>query len=549
LTATIVSLFRERVRRDGERSALRVKRGGQFVALDWNALARDARRAAVALRRLGVEPGDRVVQASENRYEWIIADLAVHLARGVHVAVHATLSGPQIAYQIADSGARLVLVSGPEQLQKLPRAEGLPPGLTFVSFEPCAAAGESARLFADLMADVSEADGRSIEAEAAAHTTAGDLATILYTSGTTGEPKGVMLSHGNLASNALAALAAFGVENDDLKLCWLPLSHIFARTSDLYTWIGGGHEMALAESRDTLLADCATVHPTVMNGVPYFYDKVFRWLRDQGRADEPGALRAALGGRMRHCCSGGAALADHVAEFFARQGVPLVQGYGLTESSPVITVCSAAANRIGSVGRAIAGVEVRIADDGEILTRGPHVMLGYWNQPTATAETIRDGWLVTGDLGRLEDGFLRITGRKKELLVTAAGKNIAPAWLEGLLTEDPLIAQAMIVGDGRNYLAALIVPNGEALAAEIRARGIELRSAAEALVHPAVRELYAERINRRLGDSARCEQVGKFTLLPRGFSIESDELTPTLKLRRGVISRNFSREIEAMYAG
>ena len=549
MTATIISLFRERVCRDGERTALRVKRGGHYVSLDWNELARDARLAAVALRRLGVEPGDRVVQASENRYEWIVADLAVHLARGVHVAVHATLSGPQIAYQIANSGARLVLVSGPEQLQKLLGAEGLPPGMAFVSFDPCGAAGGSVERFADLVADVSDADGQAIEAEAAAHTTTGDLATILYTSGTTGEPKGVMLSHGNLASNALAALAAFGVETDDLKLCWLPLSHIFARTSDLYTWLGGGHEMALAENRETLLADCAVVQPTVMNGVPYFYDKVYRWLRDQGRGDESGALRAALGGRMRYCCSGGAALADHVAEFFQQQGIPLVQGYGLTESSPVITVCRAVANCIGSVGRAIAGVEVRIADDGEILTRGPHVMLGYWNQPAATAETIRDGWLHTGDLGTLEDGFLRITGRKKELLVTAGGKNVAPAWLEGLLSEDPLIAQAMIVGDGRNYLAALIVPDPLALAGEIRARGIQLVSAAEALVHPAVRELYAERINRRLSDAARCEQVGKFTLLPRGFSIESGELTPTLKLRRGVILQNFSREIEAMYVG
>jgi acyl-CoA synthetase (AMP-forming)/AMP-acid ligase II len=359
LTATIISLFRERVCRDGERTALRVKRGGHYVSLDWNELARDARLAAVALRRLGVEPGDRVVQASENRYEWIVADLAVHLARGVHVAVHATLSGPQIAYQIANSGARLVLVSGPEQLQKLLGAEGLPPGMAFVSFDPCGAAGGSVERFADLVADVSDADGQAIEAEAAAHTTSGDLATILYTSGTTGEPKGVMLSHGNLASNALAALAAFGVETDDLKLCWLPLSHIFARTSDLYTWLGGGHEMALAENRETLLADCAVVQPTVMNGVPYFYDKVYRWLRDQGRGDESGALRAALGGRMRYCCSGGAALADHVAEFFQQQGIPLVQGYGLTESSPVITVCRAVANCIGSVGRAIAGVEVR----------------------------------------------------------------------------------------------------------------------------------------------------------------------------------------------
>jgi long-chain acyl-CoA synthetase len=358
-----------------------------------------------------------------------------------------------------------------------------------------------------------------------------------------------MLSHGNLTSNALAAMKAFGIEQADLKLGWLPLSHIFARTSDLYTWLGGNHELALAESRETLLADCAAVRPTMMNGVPYFYDKVHRYLREQGLADTPGALKQMLGGRIRLCCSGGAALADHVAVFFQQQGVPLVQGYGLTETSPVITVGSASNNRIGTVGQAIADVEVRIAEDGEILTRGPHVMQGYWNKPAATAEVLRNGWLHTGDLGTLDDGYLRITGRKKELLVTTGGKNIAPVYLEGLLTEDALISQAMIVGDGRNYLTALVVPDRQALAAEVQRRGLATASSSSALASPEVNQLYADCIQRRLADVARCEQVCKFTLLDRAFTIETGELTPTLKLRRGVILQNFSREIQAMYEG
>lgn len=355
-----------------------------------------------------------------------------------------------------------------------------------MSYDPCGdgAAGVPIEAFANAVSSASEEAGRAIEAEALAHAAPGDLATILYTSGTTGEPKGAMLSHGNLASNALASLEAYGIESGDLKMCWLPLSHIFARTADLYTWIGGDHVMALAESRDTLIADCEVMHPTMMNGVPYFYDKVCRRLREQGRADEPGALQRLLGGRMRQCCSGGAALADHVAQFFQQRGVPLVQGYGLTESSPVITVGNAAANRIGTVGRPIPGVEVRIAEDGEILTRGPHVMLGYWKRPADTAEVIRHGWLYTGDLGSLEDGFLRITGRKKEILVTAGGKNIVPSQLEALLAEDALISQSMIVGDGRNYLAALIVPDRDALRHEILERRLSIASAAEALVHP-----------------------------------------------------------------
>jgi long-chain acyl-CoA synthetase len=247
------------------------------------------------------------------------------------------------------------------------------------------------------------------------------------------------------------------------------------------------------------------------------------------------------------CCGGGAALPDHVADFFNKSGIILVQGYGLSETSPVISTGTLTENRLGTVGKPISGVEVKIAEDGEILTRGPHVMAGYWNLPKDTAETIHDGWLHTGDLGCLEDGFLRITGRKKELIITAGGKNIAPSFLEGLLTEDPIIAQAVVIGDARNYLTALIVPNPDGLRAEIIRRQIPVFSPAEALAHPAVRELYTERINSRLADVSHAEQVRKFTLVPRGFTMETDEMTPTLKVRRNVVMQNFASEIRAMY--
>jgi long-chain acyl-CoA synthetase len=283
--------------------------------------------------------------------------------------------------------------------------------------------------------------------------------------------------------------------------------------------------------------------------VPYFFDKVMRTLQEKGVADAPGAVAATLGGRIKMCCAGGAALADHVAHFWNQRGVTLVQGYGLTESSPVISTGKMDEHRIGTVGKPIHGVEVKIEDDGEICTRGPHVMVGYWNNPEATSESIRDGWLHTGDLGEIDaDGFLKITGRKKELIVTAGGKNIAPTYLEALLTEDPLIIQAVVVGDAKNYLTALIVPNPDNLRAEIIKRQIPVFSAAEALAHPDVKALYSEAIKRRLADVSHAEQVQKFTLLSRGFTPESGELTFKLSLKRDVVHANFANEIAAMYS-
>jgi len=531
-TDTLVSLFAHRVTASADQPALWSFRDGAFRSETWRELADHVARSAAALADLGVKPGDRVVQWSENRREWIITDLAILTVGAIHVPIHAPLAGPQAVEQINDCGARIVIVSGAEQLAKLQAA--------------------SSALRHEIRAFTHDLDLRPLATTAgvnpAAHTSADDLATIIYTSGTTGEPKGAMLTHGNLASNALAALEPYDFRPDDLRLGVLPLSHIFARTCDLYMSIASGIALAIGRGREMILDDCRLVRPTLLNAVPYFFDKVMRTLREEGRADEPGALQETLGGRMRMCISGGAALPDHVAEFFNARGVFLGQGYGLTETSPVITFSAPQANRIGASGRTIRDVEVRIAADGEILTRGPHVMRGYWNKPEATRQVLNDGWFATGDLGRIDaDGYLFITGRKKELIVTAAGKNIAPAQLESLLTEDPLIHQAMVIGDGHNYLTALIVPNPEPLKREIITRGIPIGSRDEALVHPQVRELYAQRIKTRLSGVSSYEQVKQFTLLGQAFAIETGELTPTLKLRREVIARKFARQIAAMY--
>jgi long-chain acyl-CoA synthetase len=548
---TIVEVLCRRIDTDGDRTALAVKRSGQFCWLTWNELADDVAQTTAALVELGVQTGDRVAHLSENRYEWVIADFAIQMAGAIHVPIHAPLTGPQVAWQVRHSGAKVLLVSTREQAAKLaPLADEQLSHVAFVSYDdvPDPLADRPVPKLAGLKAGAALQKGLDVACASRKATGPGSLATILYTSGTTGEPKGVMLTQHNLASNTLATIEAFGCNEDDLRLNFLPLSHIFARTCDLYVWLASGTRMAIAESRDTVIADCQAIRPTVLNGVPHFYDRVYRGLCERGLAETPGALRAALGGAVRYCCGGGAALPVHLFDYFHSHGVPLLQGYGLTESSPVISLSSVQAFRRGASGRPIPGVEVRIAEDGEVLTRGPHVMIGYYENPQATAEVLKGGWLYTGDLGHLDaDNFLTITGRKKEIIVTLGGKNVAPVYLESLLTQDPLILQAMIVGDDRPCLGALIVPNHDVLTAEIARLGIGALAREEALVHREVRALFERRIAERLKDVAPWEQVRTFALLPRSFTIEAGEMTAKLTLRRNVIEEHFAAEIETLY--
>jgi long-chain acyl-CoA synthetase len=542
-TSTIIGQFFRRSAASPEQPAVHYKVAGSFVPLTWRQLERRTYGFMRVLAGYGVRPGDRVALVSENRWEWLVADLAIQALGAIHVAIHAGMSAQQTAWEIADSLPRVVILSTPDQIAKLTVVETeLPSETQFLRLD--AYEGK----LAGRPVEILSADPEDTQMVSAAVTPA-DVATIIYTSGTTGQPKGVMLTQGNLASNAQGVLEAFGSKRHDHRLNVLPLSHIYARTCDWYVSIIAGTQMAIAESRDSVMEDLQLIRPNVINAVPYFYDKLRRVLEEKGLAEQPGALVTLLGGGIEMCNSGGAALPDHVFDYYERQGVKLRQGYGLTETSPVITLSTEETYRRGSAGKVIPGVELKIAEDGEILTRGPHVMAGYYHDPAGTAEVLQDGWLHTGDLGRFDgDGFLIITGRKKELIVTALGKNVAPVHIEGLLSSQPLIAQAMVVGDGRNYLAALIVPNPDALRALIVAEKIAVRSPAEALTHPAVLAHYEERIRVALASLSASEQVRRFVLLPRGFLPEQGELTPKLSLRREIIAAHFSAEIESLYA-
>ena len=548
---TIVEILCRRVETDGDRPALAIKQGGQFRWLTWNEIAADVAQTAAALVELGVRPGERVAHLSENRHEWVIADFAIQMAGAIHVPIHAPLTGSQVAWQVKHSGAQVLLISTREQAAKLaPLAAEQLGQVAIASYDEIAEplAGRKIPTLASLKASADLQKGIDAACASRKRARPESLATILYTSGTTGEPKGVMLTQSNLATNTLATIDAFGFAEDDLRLNFLPLSHIFARTCDLYVWLASGTRMAIAESRETVIADCQLVKPTVLSGVPHFYDRVHRGLAEKGLSKMPGALRAALGGAIRYCCGGGAALPVHLFDFFHSHGVPLLQGYGLTESSPVISLSSLASFRRGASGRAIPGIEVRIADDGEVLTRGPHVMVGYYENPQATAEVLKDGWLYTGDLGFLDaDGFLTITGRKKEIIVTLGGKNIAPVYLESLLTQDPLILQALVIGDDRPCLAALVVPNHDVLAGELANLGVTVASREAVLTNPQVLAVFQRRIAERLKDVAPYEQVRAFALLPRPFTIEAGEMTAKLTLRRKVIEQHFAAEIETLY--
>jgi long-chain acyl-CoA synthetase len=515
---TIPAFFREAVARRRDEPALGFIRAGELHWRTWGEVAADAARLAAMMRDAGVEPGDRVAHVSENCYEWITTDLAMHLAGAVHVPIHITLSGQQIAEQICDCDAQMVFVSSEELLAKFSHLLG---SNVTVQLRDSLANPATLRV----------AKNREM---AKPEVAPDDLATILYTSGTTGRSRGVMLSQRNLASNAAAVAEFHGAGTDQTRLCLLPLSHIYARTCDLYTWVYRGSRLVLAEHRETLARDCQLAQPTALSAVPYLYQRIADRIRAAAPRDESQALRAFFGGRMERLSCGGAALSPDVEAWFAERGLHVLPGYGLTETSPVVATSTIAGRRMGSVGRLLPNVEVRIADDGEILVRGSNVMLGYWHDEDATEEVLRDGWLHTGDLGKLDAvGFLYIDGRKKEMIALSTGNKAFPTRVESLLTASPLIEQAAVFGEGEPALVALIVASA----------GGVTESGAE----PPDRRQIGDEINRCLAAASREEQVRAFAVLDRPFSIEQGELTPKLSLCRQVIARNFAAELTSLY--
>jgi long-chain acyl-CoA synthetase len=510
---TIAGFLAAAVENRGDEPALGTIREGELHWRTWREISSDARTLAATLRVAGVQPGDRVAQISENRYEWILVDLALHLLGAVHAPIHVTLSGEQIAAQIAASGAHVTFVSSAELLGKL--SPLLSAGATFFVHDEQDYRAAKPPLGKPAVASDTSVFGPQPD----------DLATILFTAGTTGRPRGVMLSQRNLAWNAAATAEAHGTANLETRINLLPFSHIYARTCDLYTWLYRGSRLVLAESRETLMRDCQLVQPTVFNGVPFLFKRIAERVRAGGVP-----LTAVFGQRMKQLTCGGAPIAPEVEAWYEEQRMPLLCGYGLTEASPVISVSTPTARKQGSVGRPLPGVEVRIAADGEVLARGPNVMLGYWQDPVGTAEAIGDGWLHTGDLGEVDgEGFLTICGRRGELIVLSTGKKVSPARIESLLAASPLVEQAAVFGEGRPGLVALVVP--------ARSEGRE-----------ASRDELSTEIKQSLAAAAHEEQVHDFAILDRPFTIERGELTPKLSLCRQVIERNFAEELRTLTA-
>jgi long-chain acyl-CoA synthetase len=561
---------------------LRIRAGKGWRSYTVKEFARSTRETAARLARAGVMAGDRVAMFVENRPEWHILDFACHILGAVPVPLYATLPAHQVRYIVGDSQSKMLVVSGRERAQAALDVAADLPGLRVVGVDPGLAEG------LECLQDLTLPPSRKWPEPPALG--GDDLASLIYTSGTTGEPKGVMLSHRNFISQVNTVRPRYPITERDICMSFLPLSHVFERTVD-YVFFDRGSQINYVESIERVPSQLTEIRPTIMVSVPRLYERsyikiiskvqqeggakrrLFEWALRVGRevrgAEWRGERASAfargqfavarsrvfskvldrLGGRLRFSISGGAPLAREVAEFFDIVGLPILQGYGLTESSPVIAANRLEANRLGSVGQVFPGVEVRIAPDGEILARGPNIMLGYWNKPQATEEVIDgDGWLHTGDVGYLDsDGYLFITDRKKDIIVTSGGKNVAPQPVEGRLGATPYIAQAVLIGDKFPYLTALIVPNFENLEAHFTGKGVSGLGRVEMAQHPETEALVAAAVKHVNGELAIHERIRRFTVLTRELSLEEGELTPTMKVRRRIVAERYGSLIEQMY--
>ena len=591
---TLTHLFFDAVERYDKPDALQVKIDGRYQPISHRTILERVRRTALGLKALGVQRGDRVGILSPNRPEWAIADYGCLTAQLADVPIYPTLPAEQVAYILRDAGAVALFVSDVGQLEKIREIRSQLPALRHVIiFDAVRGTG------ADLTMAELEEKGKTAETpEAVARyrrealdVQPHELATLIYTSGTTGAPKGVMLTHDNLFSNVEASRQVLPFGPGETSLSFLPLSHIFERMAGHYLMFAVGASIAYAESNDTVPTNLMEVRPSFVLSVPRLYEKfyarvlenalsggalkkrIFFWARGvaerwstkvlDGKSAGPvlgvqyriaqrlvfSKLRERMGGRLRVFVSGGAPLAPEINRFFYSAGLMILEGYGLTETSPVIAVNTPEFFRIGTVGKPIAGTEVRIAPDGEILARGPGIMKGYFNNPQATAEAIdAEGWFHTGDIGELRDGFLAITDRKKDIIVTAGGKNIAPQPIENSIKTNKYVSQAVMIGDKRKYPVLLIVPNFDQLEKWAKRANILWADRAQLIAFPAVKAKVEREVTSTLSGLARFEMPKKIALIEHDFSIERGELTPTLKVKRRVIDRQYKSLIDSLYA-
>ncbi|MGH7531261.1 MAG: AMP-dependent synthetase/ligase [Gemmatimonadales bacterium] len=590
---TLTQLFFTTVdRHAGLPAAFRSKVAGAWVPVTHRQAAERVQAIAIGLRELGVRPGDKVALISENRPEWALTDYACLCVRAADVPIYPTLTARQGEYILRDSESVAAFCSTAEQVAKVLEVQRDLPRLRHVVVFDAAAKRPGVMTLAELEAKGREAASRYPDwKKDALAVQPDDLATLIYTSGTTGDPKGVMLSHYNIWSNVQACLQMIPIGGGDECLSMLPLSHSYERMVD-YTLFQSGVIITYAESFDTVAANLQEVKPTIVLSVPRLYEKVyarvlenalsggavkrtiFFWAKRAGEqwatralaglpiprglavkkaiADQLvfSKLRARTGARIRFFVSGAAPLSAEIAKFFYSAGLPVIEGYGLTESSPVLTLNPLDRIKLGTVGRVIPGVEITIAPDGEILARGPNIMQGYYKLPDATREAIdADGWLHTGDIGELDsDGYLKITDRKKELIKTAGGKYIAPQPIEGMIKRNTFVANAAVYGDRRKFPIVLIVPNFDHLERWAKERNLGYSSRAQLIELADVQAKVEREVMSSLRDLAKYETPKKVVLLEHDFTIEAGELTPTLKVKRRVVEQRYQRLIDRAYA-
>jgi len=590
---TLVEIYEQAARNHPKSDTLNFKLDGQWQAMSAEEVLRRARHVALGLYSLGIRKGDRVAILSESCVEWVLADQGCVFAGAITVPIYPTLRPPQVQYILSDCGARALFISTRDKFSEvesiLKECQTIE---NIVLFDDRKSAAANALTFSELQERgraLSDQQPKLIDQLSRAAQPQ-DLATIIYTSGTTGEPKGVMLTHANMVSNLIDSSNHFEFGEKDSALSVLPLSHVFERQAmNMYLHHGMS---AYFGSLDTLGEHLREVNPTVLVGVPRIYEKIIARVED--RASEKGRLNAslvawaievgrewarldtnhqsiplwlklrhmfadivvleklrkAMGGRIRLLVSGGAALSPDIALAFLGSRLPILQGYGLTETSPVITAGQLRDNRVGTAGKPIRNVQVRIAPDGEIETRGPHVMQGYWNKPAETRAVFTDdGWFKTGDIGHLDqDGFLTITDRKKELLKTSGGKYIAPQPIEQLIKSSRFVNQVVVIGNGRKFPAALIVPDWRQLESYAELKGLHLRTRAEFCQSPRIIDLFERQIAARTQDLAQFEKIKRIALIDQDLTVESGELTPTLKVKRRVVDERYRDVIDRIYS-